>query len=310
MSREFSSGGPPGRWRRTGPPAKVGLGAGGVLALVIAVAALAGSGSAPAPTPSAAGIALQAEEVTPTPSPSPTPSPTPGPTPSPTPAPARSSGGTLLPVVPAGAIAAVVTRVVDGDTVVLDGIGVGERDAAGGRKSRLIGIDTPEVYGGTECYGAEASAFTKQALDGTRVLVDFDVERTDRYGRALVYVWQPDGAFFNARLAAEGYAQQMTIAPNVRYAELFTALVGEARQANRGLWAGCAATPTPTRAPAPAAPAGGNCHASYPDFCIPPPPPDLDCGDMERKNFRVRWDVPGPDPHGFDGDEDGLGCER
>jgi hypothetical protein len=48
-----------------------------------------------------------------------------------------------------------------------------------------------------------------------------------------------------------------------------------------------------------------NCHPSYPDFCIPPPPPDLDCGDIPQKNFTV---LP-PDPHGFDGNNDGTGCE-
>lgn len=50
---------------------------------------------------------------------------------------------------------------------------------------------------------------------------------------------------------------------------------------------------------------GGSCHPSYPDFCIPPPPPDLDCSDIGPMNFRV---LP-PDPHGFDGNNDGRGCE-
>jgi hypothetical protein len=50
---------------------------------------------------------------------------------------------------------------------------------------------------------------------------------------------------------------------------------------------------------------GGNCDSSYPDVCIPPYPPDLDCGDVPFDNFAVR----GPDPHGFDGDNDGIGCE-
>jgi hypothetical protein len=50
---------------------------------------------------------------------------------------------------------------------------------------------------------------------------------------------------------------------------------------------------------------GGNCSPSYPDHCIPPPPPDLDCADVPWTNFRV---LP-PDPHGFDGDHDGVGCE-
>jgi hypothetical protein len=53
-------------------------------------------------------------------------------------------------------------------------------------------------------------------------------------------------------------------------------------------------------------PPSGNCDPSYPDFCIPPPPPDLDCKDIDGGNFTVRP----PDPHGFDGnDNDGIGCE-
>jgi len=50
---------------------------------------------------------------------------------------------------------------------------------------------------------------------------------------------------------------------------------------------------------------GGNCDPSYPTVCIPPPPPDLDCADVPYRNFTV---LP-PDPHGFDGDGDGVGCE-
>lgn len=127
----------------------------------------------------------------------------------------------------------------DGDTVVLMGIDVGQPDGStGGRKSRLIGIDTPEVFGGVECHGREASAFTKSALDGERVLVDFDVGATDRYGRALVYVWH-DGSFFNGRIVAEGYAVPLTVPPNVRYADLFVRLAREARDAVRGLWSSC-----------------------------------------------------------------------
>ncbi len=47
------------------------------------------------------------------------------------------------------------------------------------------------------------------------------------------------------------------------------------------------------------------CDPSYPDVCIPPPPPDLDCGDIDFSNFRVLK----PDPHRFDVDGDGIGCE-
>jgi hypothetical protein len=56
---------------------------------------------------------------------------------------------------------------------------------------------------------------------------------------------------------------------------------------------------TTTRAPT------RNCDPSYPDFCIPPPPPDLDCPDINGTDFTVQ----GADPHGFDADGDGVGCE-
>jgi micrococcal nuclease len=53
-------------------------------------------------------------------------------------------------------------------------------------------------------------------------------------------------------------------------------------------------------------PQTGNCDPAYPDFCIAPPPPDLNCKDLApHKKFRV---LP-PDPHGFDKDGDGIGCE-
>src|SRR5918996_1153867 len=53
------------------------------------------------------------------------------------------------------------------------------------------------------------------------------------------------------------------------------------------------------------APPPSNCHRSYPGVCIPPAPPDLDCPEVPYRNFAVRP----PDPHGFDADLDGVGCE-
>ena len=61
--------------------------------------------------------------------------------------------------------------------------------------------------------------------------------------------------------------------------------------------------------PQPPPPTPTNCHASYPDFCIPPPPPDLDCANFTQRRFRVLWNVPDPDPHRLDGDRDGIACE-
>jgi micrococcal nuclease len=121
---------------------------------------------------------------------------------------------------------AVVTRVVDGDTAVLDGLG----------KSRFIGVDTPEVYGGAECFGEQASAYVEQALAGQRIRYEIGPEPRDRHGRLLVYVHLPDGRFFNEMLVAGGYARPLAIAPNVEYSELFARRAREARHDDRGLW--------------------------------------------------------------------------
>ena len=51
------------------------------------------------------------------------------------------------------------------------------------------------------------------------------------------------------------------------------------------------------------------CHPSYPTVCIPPPPPDLECSQIPYRQFTVRHDVANPDPHGFDPDHNGVGCE-
>ena len=65
------------------------------------------------------------------------------------------------------------------------------------------------------------------------------------------------------------------------------------------------ATPAPVTV-APPQPAAGNCDPSYPDVCIPPTPPDLNCGDIAYRRFTV---LPA-DPHGFDGNNNnGIGCE-
>jgi micrococcal nuclease len=126
-----------------------------------------------------------------------------------------------------GKTADTVEKVTDGDTVRLVKLG----------RTRLIGVDTPEVYGGVECYGREASAFAKRVLrPGARVRYKLGVEPRDRYGRALAYVWLPDGRFLNEMLAERGYATQLTISPNVEYADRFRAAVRSARKAKRGLW--------------------------------------------------------------------------
>ena len=137
------------------------------------------------------------------------------------------------PDAPEDAVAAKVERVVDGDTFVARVKGRRER-------VRVIGVDTPESVAPNqpdEPYGEEASDFAKHYLDGETVRLAGDAEPRDRYGRMLAYVWLGDGTFWNALLVAEGYAQQLTIPPNVTYERLFRRLVSEARREDRGLWA-------------------------------------------------------------------------
>lgn len=120
----------------------------------------------------------------------------------------------------------VVTRVIDGDTAVLSKVG----------KSRFIGVDTPEVYGRRECFGAQASAFARRVLERRRIRYAVGVQPRDRYGRALIYAWLEDGRSFNEMLVSQGYARPLPIAPNVRYADLFRRRASVAREARRGLW--------------------------------------------------------------------------
>jgi micrococcal nuclease len=132
-----------------------------------------------------------------------------------------------------GLTAARVTKHTDGDTLWLSGIG----------KVRLIGVDTPEVYGDDECYGRRASAFVEQTVPlGSTVGYRLGVEERDRYGRALAYVYLDGGRFLNLLLVRRGFAQVLTVPPNVEFAERFTRAARRARAAGRGLWGrvGCA----------------------------------------------------------------------
>ena len=121
----------------------------------------------------------------------------------------------------------VVVRVVDGDTVVLRSAGT----------SRLIGVDTPEVFGRSQCFGGQASRFAKRMLRaGMAVTVERDAQARDRYGRSLIYLTLADGRSFNELLVRAGFARPLTIAPNVRHAARFRELAGRARSERAGLW--------------------------------------------------------------------------
>ena len=114
-----------------------------------------------------------------------------------------------------------VLRVIDGDTIEvnIDGEPV---------TVRMIGIDCPESVHPDESlnteYGEIAADFTRTLLEGKNVLLEYDEQLTDEYGRTLAYVYiegKENGGSVNAFLLQEGYARVMEIEPNTKYAELF-----------------------------------------------------------------------------------------
>jgi micrococcal nuclease len=126
-----------------------------------------------------------------------------------------------------------VVRVVDGDTIELDG----------GEKVRLIGVDTPETVHPNkpvERFGKEASSFTRRTVEGKRVRLEYDPgpSRLDKYGRTLAYVYLLDGRLLNLEIIRQGYGHAYTKYPftQSRMNE-FRAAEQEARAARRGLWA-------------------------------------------------------------------------
>ena len=130
-----------------------------------------------------------------------------------------------------------LVRVVDGDTVIVD-IG-SDRETL-----RLIGIDTPETVrpnSPVECFGPQASAFTKHLLPvDTPLRLERDVEARDDYGRLLVYIYMAvDGTFVNLELVRQGYASLLTFPPNVAHVDDFVAAAQAAQQADLGLWSAC-----------------------------------------------------------------------
>jgi len=150
----------------------------------------------------------------------------------------RALGGGLLALVTAlpawstpAPVEGTVERVVDGDTIHV-------RIGARVEKVRYIGVNTPEVHHptkGEEPGGREAAEVNRRLVEGQAVRLELDVQERDRYGRLLAYVWIGD-LMINAELVRLGYAQVMTIPPNVRYQEVFLKLQREAREAGRGLW--------------------------------------------------------------------------
>jgi micrococcal nuclease len=127
-------------------------------------------------------------------------------------------------------------RVVDGDTIVLDG----------NEKVRLIGVDTPETKDPrkpVQRFGEEAYQFTKNLVEGKKVRLEYDQERIDKYSRTLAYVYLEDGTFVNAEIIKQGFGFAYTKYP-FKHMEEFREYEKEARLKLKGLWYGGTEKPT------------------------------------------------------------------
>lgn len=140
--------------------------------------------------------------------------------------------GLVLPAAAQPALEGAVIRIVDGDTIHVEVDGRIE-------KVRYIGVNTPEVHHpqkGEEPGGRVAATVNRDLVAGRRVRLELDAQARDRHGRLLAYVWVA-GTMVNAELVRRGFAQVMTVPPNVRHQSLFLKLQLEAREAGRGRWA-------------------------------------------------------------------------
>jgi len=186
-----------------------------------------------------------------------------------------------------------VTRVIDGDTIELEGVG----------RVRLIGVDTPER--GEECF-EEASAYLEQRVGGQTVRYRYQQERTDRYDRALLDIFR-GGELVNLDIAQAGWGQELTIAPNDRYARRIAAAEQDARAEPRGRWAGCVEEPQPPPEPepepAPSPPSQEDDDQSGGGASGGGGVPSGTCSEIDITDFPV----PPGDPRDRDGD--GIACE-
>lgn len=129
-----------------------------------------------------------------------------------------------------------VTHDVDGDTIDV-------QQGSAKEVVRFIGVDTPETHDPrkpVQCFGLMAAAHTKALLEGkdVRLAPDPQDQNRDKYGRLLRYVYLPDGTLVNAELIKDGYGFAYVVFPFEKL-DQFRQLESDARQNNRGLWAGC-----------------------------------------------------------------------
>lgn len=161
------------------------------------------------------------------------------------PSPAEHAGGDAPPParppeVPDDAEAAIVDRVVDGDTIRVVAVPGGSIPEGGSIRIRLLNIDTPELarFGDpAECGAEQVTARVEELVaSGDLVWLVADREGRDRFDRPLRGVWLSDGTFLNELLAEEGYGEAVLFPPNDRFHARVDAAAARARAAGRGIW--------------------------------------------------------------------------
>jgi micrococcal nuclease len=115
-----------------------------------------------------------------------------------------------------------VREVRDGDTIVLND----------GKTVRYIGIDTPEK---DELFFREAKEANRQMLRGKKITLEYDIEKRDRYGRTLAYVWV-DSVLVGAELVRNGLASVYLFSPNLKHRDRFVSLQKQAREKKLRIW--------------------------------------------------------------------------
>ena len=122
-----------------------------------------------------------------------------------------------------------VKTVYDGDTVVLED----------GRKIRLLGINTPEVQHKdkmADAGGEDAKAWLINKLQHARVRLEFDSEKTDKYGRTLAHLFSDKKEHINLSLVKAGLATISIYPPNLLYVNELLAAENKAEQDKLGIW--------------------------------------------------------------------------
>ena len=128
--------------------------------------------------------------------------------------------------------------------------------------------------------------------------LEFGPRQGDGYGRILYYVYTMEGESIDEMLAREGLA--LAWLQDGQHRNELLAAESSAKEDGRGCLGGGSESPM----------TDGDCDPSYPDVCIPSPPPDLDCGEIRDMFGYENIVVLQPDPHRLDREKDGVGCER